>query len=159
MVEQKMPVTLSLLSGLLILVALYPLSVHGEPDPMARPTRPKVFTSADELRRYLDLVKDYYSLNGKARYGKRAQIFPATENPWDIMRVPPSSAGGFALRQQKLEQKLQHEMENLSKHGSQKGIQTELQEPQQLEPRQFQHGGSQLSYLYDAMAKYYDELQ
>ncbi|XP_046733828.1 uncharacterized protein LOC124404056 [Diprion similis] len=153
MVEQKMSVTLSLLSGLLILVTLYPLSVHGEPDPMARPTRPKVFTSADELRRYLDLVKDYYSLNGKARYGKRAQIFPATENPWDIMR------GGFPLRQQKFEQKLQHEMENLSKHELQKGIQSELQEPQQLEPRQFQHGGSQLSYLYDAMAKYYDELQ
>lgn len=43
-----------------------------EPEPMARPTRPKVFTSPEELRRYLDLVKDYYSLNGKARYGKRA---------------------------------------------------------------------------------------
>lgn len=41
--------------------------VLAEPEPMARPTRPKVFTSAEELKRYLDLVRDYYSLNGKAR--------------------------------------------------------------------------------------------
>ncbi|KAK0088125.1 hypothetical protein PV325_013121 [Microctonus aethiopoides] len=52
-------------------------AVNADPDAMARPTRPKVFTSVDELRRYLDLIRDYYSLSGKARYGKRADMIQA----------------------------------------------------------------------------------
>lgn len=64
--------------------------IDGEPEPMARPTRPKVFTSPEELRRYLDLVRDYYSLNGKARYGKRGDVSsspPEVNHPWDALRT------------------------------------------------------------------------
>ena len=42
--------------------------IQGDPEPMARPMRPKVFSSPEELRRYLDRVRDYYTFNGKARY-------------------------------------------------------------------------------------------
>ena len=42
--------------------------INGNPEPMARPMRPKVFSNPEELRRYLDLVRDYYTLNGKPRY-------------------------------------------------------------------------------------------
>ncbi|XP_057330438.1 uncharacterized protein LOC130670860 [Microplitis mediator] len=45
-----------------------------EPDTMARPTRPKIITDVDELRKYLDLVRDFYTVNSKARYGKRGVI-------------------------------------------------------------------------------------
>ena len=65
----QMPMTLihaAYLSLAVITIASMTV-VRCEPEPMARPTRPKVFTTPDELRRYLDLVKDYYSLNGKAR--------------------------------------------------------------------------------------------
>lgn len=40
----------------------------AEPDTMARPTRPKIITDVDELRKYLDLVRDFYTVNSKARY-------------------------------------------------------------------------------------------
>lgn len=43
-------------------------TVDGAPEAIARPTRPKAFTNVDDLRKYLDLVRDYYSLSGKARY-------------------------------------------------------------------------------------------
>ncbi|XP_046832543.1 uncharacterized protein LOC124954180 [Vespa velutina] len=76
---------------LVILVTIFGITIiQCEPEPMARPTRPKVFTSPEELRRYLDLVKDYYSINGKARYGKRAggNAFPAfyLGYPWNTLR-------------------------------------------------------------------------
>ncbi|CAK9827285.1 Pro-neuropeptide Y [Anthophora retusa] len=64
--------------------------VHGEPEPMARPTRPEVFTSPEELRRYLDHVSDYYSLSGKARYGKRGNTLSSTPDVnhiWDTMKT------------------------------------------------------------------------
>ncbi|KAK2576107.1 hypothetical protein KPH14_007441 [Odynerus spinipes] len=76
------------------ILAIFLITIFGiiiikcEPEPMARPTRPKVFTSPEELRRYLDLVKDYYSLNGKARYGKRGNKSPAVylDYPWDSLK-------------------------------------------------------------------------
>lgn len=158
MIEQKMPVTFSLLACIIILVTWDPLLVHGEPDPMARPTRPKVFTSAEELRRYLDLVRDYYSLNGKARYGKRALVIPMFDNPWGVVRIPPTQAGFFALRQQQLEQLQQ--MENPAKHQLQREILNRQQEQQLQEPRQFQQGGQQAPNEFsDMMTKYYDEIQ
>ncbi|CAK9819592.1 Pro-neuropeptide Y [Anthophora quadrimaculata] len=66
------------------------VAVHGEPEPMARPTRPEVFTSPEELRRYLDHVSDYYSLSGKARYGKRGNTLSSTPDVnhiWDTMKT------------------------------------------------------------------------
>lgn len=41
-------------------------NVYAEPEPMARPTRPKMIGSSEDLKRYLDLVRDYY-FNGRAR--------------------------------------------------------------------------------------------
>ncbi|KAL7291447.1 hypothetical protein TKK_0015031 [Trichogramma kaykai] len=57
---------------LLTLILVEFRSVKCNPEPMMRPTRPKVFTSPEELRQYLELVKDYFTVHGKARYGKRA---------------------------------------------------------------------------------------
>ncbi|EFN68519.1 hypothetical protein EAG_09948 [Camponotus floridanus] len=57
---------------------------------MARPTRPKVFGSPEELKKYADLVRDYYYLIGKARYGKRGDMAPmSTElnNSWETLRM------------------------------------------------------------------------
>ncbi|KOC66522.1 Pro-neuropeptide Y [Habropoda laboriosa] len=64
--------------SLALVVVGITVTVHGEPEPMARPTRPEVFTSPEELRRYLDHVSDYYSLSGKARYGKRGNTVSST---------------------------------------------------------------------------------
>lgn len=51
----------------LVIFILGAVIVDGEPEPMAGPTRPEVFTTPEELRRYLDYVGDYYLQNGKAR--------------------------------------------------------------------------------------------
>ncbi|XP_074110907.1 neuropeptide F [Cotesia typhae] len=45
-----------------------------EPETMSRPTRPKMLGSSDELRKFLDVVRDYYTVSSKARYGKRGVI-------------------------------------------------------------------------------------
>ncbi|KAI4502687.1 hypothetical protein M0802_002599 [Mischocyttarus mexicanus] len=81
---------------LVILVTIFGITIiQCEPEPMARPTRPKVFTSPEELRKYLDLVKDYYSFNGKARYGKRGGGGGVTlpefylGYPWNNLRFLP----------------------------------------------------------------------
>ncbi|EFN77166.1 uncharacterized protein LOC105189899 isoform X2 [Harpegnathos saltator] len=58
--------------GCLFLVAVVgTTNAYAEPEPMARPTRPKAIASPEELERYFDLVRDYYSLR-RARYGKRS---------------------------------------------------------------------------------------
>lgn len=49
--------------GCLLLVAVVgTANTCAEPEPMARPTRPKAIASPEELERYFDLVRDYYSL-------------------------------------------------------------------------------------------------
>ncbi|XP_015604635.1 uncharacterized protein LOC107272220 [Cephus cinctus] len=158
MVIPRMHVTVSL--GLatwiiLVLATLTPIFARGEPDPMARPTRPKVFTSPEELRRYLDLVRDYYSLNGKARYGKRSQIVTSPriiDYPWDALRtivtLNQQAQRNKQEKQDKEEKKERERQENLHNQVSQGG-----------EMRQIQDLVSQPSYLYDMMAKYYDEMQ
>ncbi|XP_031835972.1 neuropeptide F [Nomia melanderi] len=75
---------------LAVLAVLETVMVHGDPDPMARPTRPEVFLNSEELRRYLDHVTDWYSLNGKARYGKRDEIPSAALDDgraWDTVKT------------------------------------------------------------------------
>lgn len=60
----------SCLNSIYLVVVLFILGtgiVHGEPGPMAKPTQPDIFTNQEELRKYLDHVTDFYSLNGKAR--------------------------------------------------------------------------------------------
>ncbi|XP_011506555.1 PREDICTED: uncharacterized protein LOC105369018 [Ceratosolen solmsi marchali] len=73
-----------------IVISIGATEVRSEPQPIARPTRPKVFTSPDELKEYLDNIKIYYTLNGKARYGKRADphpMQPTFENPSNFPRM------------------------------------------------------------------------
>ncbi|CAK9812587.1 Pro-neuropeptide Y [Anthophora plagiata] len=85
---QSYPCIVYLLLSLVVLGIT--VTVHGEPEPMARPTRPEVFTSPEELRRYLDHVSDYYSLSGKARYGKRGNTLSSTPDVnhiWDTMKT------------------------------------------------------------------------
>lgn len=45
-----------------------PASVSSDPEPMARITRQKVFTSEEELKKYLDQLADYYAFSAKARW-------------------------------------------------------------------------------------------
>ncbi|XP_076679334.1 neuropeptide F [Andrena cerasifolii] len=74
----------------LVIFILGAVIVDGEPEPMAGPTRPEVFTTPEELRRYLDYVGDYYLQNGKARYGKRGDVpFPTSDagRAWDTVKT------------------------------------------------------------------------
>ncbi|XP_076760801.1 neuropeptide F isoform X2 [Xylocopa sonorina] len=73
----------------LVLFALGTVIVRGEPETMARPTRPEVFASPEELRGYADHVIDYYLLKGKARFGKRGNVPSAVDvnHVWDVIRT------------------------------------------------------------------------
>ncbi|XP_033331545.1 neuropeptide F [Megalopta genalis] len=66
---------------LVVLVVLGTAMVHCEPEP----TRRVDFRNWDALQKYLD----YYSINGKPRYGKRGEI-PSAISPmgrnWDTMK-------------------------------------------------------------------------
>ncbi|CAG7721657.1 unnamed protein product [Allacma fusca] len=57
-------------------------SVRGEAltsmEAEARPQRPRVFTSPDELRNYLEALSKYYALAGRPRFGKRVITKTAT---------------------------------------------------------------------------------
>lgn len=129
--------------------------VHGDPEPMARPTRPKVFTSPEELRRYLDLVRDYYSLNGKARYGKRGDVLPAMpdkDHPWDALRMI------LDVRRQMQQQRQQQQRQKFEKSDEEKD--------QFLQDFQISGGGKHAAkfdarppYLLDVVGKYYDDTQ
>ncbi|KZC07074.1 PREDICTED: uncharacterized protein LOC107185385 [Dufourea novaeangliae] len=71
-----------------ILVILGTVIVHGDPEPMARPTRLEMFSIPEELRRYLD--SHYNSHSGKARYGKRGDLpstMPASSRVWDTVKT------------------------------------------------------------------------
>ncbi|XP_014217751.1 pro-neuropeptide Y-like [Copidosoma floridanum] len=56
------------------IIILQSITAQSDTEPMARITRPEVFSNPDDLKQFLDLVKGYYSLNGKARYGKRKDM-------------------------------------------------------------------------------------
>lgn len=134
-----------------VLAALQTEIVHGDPDPMARPTRPKVFTSPEELRRYLDHVRDYYSLNGKARYGKRAEVIPTKlegDHTWDMVRTildvhrqmqQQQREYGETAKNEKMDWLHTFEDSNMAKH------------PMKLSSRP--------TYLLDIIEKYYDDVQ
>ncbi|XP_072767599.1 neuropeptide Y-like [Anoplolepis gracilipes] len=92
---------------LLLVAVVGTLIVHADPEPMARPTRPKVIGSPEELKRYADLVRDYYFLIGKARYGKRSDIVPMSElnSAWEILRmIQDARRQNEQRRQEKLRQ-------------------------------------------------------
>ncbi|XP_043486793.1 uncharacterized protein LOC122514199 [Polistes fuscatus] len=80
--------------NLVILVTIFGITViQCEPEPMARPIKPRVFTSPEELQKYVDLVKDHYLYNGKARYGKREGVNTLPQHylgyPWNNLRFLP----------------------------------------------------------------------
>jgi len=52
---------------LLLIAIVKTMIACAEPESMARPTRPKVITSPEELNKYLALVQEYYSLTGRTR--------------------------------------------------------------------------------------------
>lgn len=52
---------------LLLAAILGMLIVHAEPESMARSTRPKAVVNSEELKRYADLVNDFYYLTTKPR--------------------------------------------------------------------------------------------
>ncbi|KAG7189239.1 hypothetical protein KM043_008799 [Ampulex compressa] len=70
----------------LVVMAIGAVLVYGEPEYLKRPVRPKIFTSREQLKRYLDLIQEYYSVTGRARYGKR-DVTPAADLPWDALRA------------------------------------------------------------------------
>ncbi|XP_029036151.1 uncharacterized protein LOC114872747 [Osmia bicornis bicornis] len=101
--------------------------IHGEPQPMAKPTLPGEFKSAEELSRYINHVIDYYTLSGRARYGKRGSI-PFSESDtndgWDtvrtILEIPQSSQRTKFEKRKQEENRFIRELENSNnkKHSS-----------------------------------------
>ncbi|EZA47126.1 hypothetical protein DMN91_000407 [Ooceraea biroi] len=72
---------------LLLIAIVGTVIACAEPESMARSTRPKVIANSEELKRYLDLVREYYSMTGTARFGKRNDP-PISENTiWEIFRM------------------------------------------------------------------------
>ncbi|PBC27985.1 Neuropeptide Y [Apis cerana cerana] len=122
--------------------------VHGEPEPMARPTRPEIFTSPEELRRYIDHVSDYYLLSGKARYGKRGNVLysvPDVNYPWDTMKTVMENSQ--RSQQLKLEKEKQKDSQLLGEHetyGAKK-------ETSRIDTRP--------CHVLDSIERYYDDVQ
>ncbi|XP_046404214.1 pro-neuropeptide Y-like [Ischnura elegans] len=46
-----------------------------------RPSRPRVFTSPEELRQYLAALSNYYAIEGRPRFGKRSGGEPLSAPP------------------------------------------------------------------------------
>ncbi|XP_067004687.2 uncharacterized protein [Anabrus simplex] len=56
---------------LTIVMPCYSDPLPREQNNGSRPVRPKVFSSPEELRKYLDDLSDYYAYAGRPRFGKR----------------------------------------------------------------------------------------
>ncbi|XP_051163922.1 uncharacterized protein LOC127283236 [Leptopilina boulardi] len=136
MVGQITWISLVLLVGSLIM--------HGNGVPMARPMPPKVFNSAEDLRKYLELIKDYYNLNGKPRYGKRSSepLLTSTiyNNPSDTLKM---------ILNQGRENYRDIEMEN-------DDLSLNLNKNR---PHLIQDKIQRLSHPYSLLAKYYRDIQ
>lgn len=66
------PVNLLLVAGLCVVISMA-MPCWSDPLPASaeiasRPTRPKVFTSPDQLRDYLQELGNYYAIEGRPRY-------------------------------------------------------------------------------------------
>ncbi|KAK1122373.1 Pro-neuropeptide Y [Melipona quadrifasciata] len=125
--------------------------VHGEPEPMARPTRPEIFTSPEELRRYLDHVSDYYSHSGKARYGKRGRpsisSVPDVNYAWDTMKTVLVE-NSQRPQQPKLGKRKQEENQFLGELGS---YGSTKEDTSRIDTRP--------CHVLDMVEKYYDDVQ
>ncbi|KAF3430246.1 hypothetical protein E2986_11563 [Frieseomelitta varia] len=134
----------------LVLFIFGAVVVHGEPQPMARPTRPEIFTSPEELRRYLDHVSDYYSHSGKARYGKRGRVMssvPDMNYVWDTMKTVLSE-NSQQSQQPKLEKRKEEENRFLSEPGS---YGSTKEDTSRIDTRP--------CHVLDIVGKYYDDVQ
>ncbi|CAG2055832.1 unnamed protein product [Timema podura] len=66
------------------------------PENMARPARPKVFATPEELRSYLEEVSNYYAIAGRPRFGKRLALptsYRAANNRIYNSALSPAAAG------------------------------------------------------------------
>ncbi|XP_076241547.1 neuropeptide F [Calliopsis andreniformis] len=132
----------------LIVCILGTMIVKGEPEPMARPTRPEVISSPEEFRRYLGQVKDYYSLNGKARYGKRGDAFSSTldANPaWNSVRAI------LAASQQTQEENFEKRIQEKSRFLRELDHFDDNKHVPRIDGR--------FCHLKDIVEKYYDDMQ
>jgi len=77
------PVNLILVACVCVVVSMAmpcgsdPLPASGEI--ASRPTRPKVFTSPDQLRDYLQELGNYYAIEGRPRFVRR-EIFVGVDS-------------------------------------------------------------------------------
>nr|XP_012227016.1 PREDICTED: uncharacterized protein LOC105674914 [Linepithema humile]XP_012227026.1 PREDICTED: uncharacterized protein LOC105674914 [Linepithema humile] len=76
-------------SAALLLIAVFGTTIaRSDPEPMARPTRPKEIVSPEQLKTYLNRVFSY-SQSAMGRYGKRGDIAPMSElgSTWETLRM------------------------------------------------------------------------
>ncbi|XP_033220253.1 uncharacterized protein LOC117174911 [Belonocnema kinseyi] len=128
------------------------VEIQGDPEPMARPMRPKVFSSPEELRRYLELVRDYYTFNGKARYGKRSDTLlttPGMTDSADTLRMILD-----VNRQKQLERQMEKDNGKLIRTNK-----SSLSTLFETDKPQIRDQVQRLSYPYNIVAKYYGEVQ
>ncbi|XP_017884931.1 uncharacterized protein LOC108627876 [Ceratina calcarata] len=78
----------NIVSLFLVLIIFGDAIVHGEPEPMARPTRPEGFAIAmpDELIKYVDQFSNDLSLKAKQRYGKRGNALDIS-HAWNTIKA------------------------------------------------------------------------
>ena len=145
----------SCLNSIYLVVVLFILGtgiVHGEPGPMAKPTQPDIFTNQEELRKYLDHVTDFYSLNGKARYGKRGNVLssvPEVNYVWDSMKtiLENSQRSQQPKANRQFEKRKQEEsgfLDEVEKYGPKKST-SRIDSPP--------------CHVLDTVEKYYDDVQ
>ncbi|XP_070152938.1 neuropeptide Y-like [Polyergus mexicanus] len=104
---------------LLLAIVVGTSIIHAEPKSMTRLTRPKEIANSEDLKKYVNLVRDYYLSLAKARFGKRSDIAPmSTElRNWEILRMIQDARRQQKIRQNK-EQVLFHDFRNIDKHTS-----------------------------------------
>ncbi|KAL0267942.1 UNVERIFIED_CONTAM: hypothetical protein PYX00_010067 [Menopon gallinae] len=112
----QISIILLLTAGLFLLCASMcccePLRPNYErADVMARPTRPKVFGSPDDLKNYLEELGNFYAIAGRPRFGKR------TLAPWmaTYFKEDPESFRGLPITNAELLQILSSVQQNQDK--------------------------------------------
>ncbi|XP_032688269.1 uncharacterized protein LOC116852238 isoform X2 [Odontomachus brunneus] len=137
--------------GCLLLIAVVgTANTYAEPEPMARPTRPKAIASPEELERYFDLVRDYYSLR-RARYGKRggdaAPRMSELNATWETLKTI-------------LDTQRQNQQRRLSKLKPSKEQEVAYRDYHSLDAdRHASRVATRPGYLLDAVGRYYDDVQ
>ncbi|KAK6620243.1 hypothetical protein RUM44_006644 [Polyplax serrata] len=82
--------------------------VHERNENMSRPTRPKIFSTPEELKSYLEELGNFYAIAGRPRFGKR------TAMPWasNYFREDPTGYRNFPITKTDLLQMLSSMSEN-----------------------------------------------